>query len=75
MEPITGQKLGKELCEVLGIDPSFVRSISIEANCNKVAELTIVRMVSSGEMQQMKSALEKYTLKGKDPENAQSNSE
>ena len=60
--PITGERLGGALCEVLGIIPTNVTAIKLECMVGNVALVTITRMVLDRELDELKAVLERYNM-------------
>jgi len=42
-EPVSGHEIGQKLCEVLGIDPMYVKGIQIRAHMDESATVTVER--------------------------------
>lgn len=59
---ILGQELGQTVCQVLGLDPSKVTSITIRMEPNTAAAVEVVRTISAKEGEQIAGALEVYGL-------------
>jgi hypothetical protein len=47
---VTGQVLGRLLCEVLGLDPEKVSKLVVVADPREVATVYVTRIVTAGEM-------------------------
>lgn len=59
---ILGQELGQTVCQVLGLDPSKVVSITIRMEPNTAAAVEVVRTINANEGEQIAGALEVYGL-------------
>lgn len=59
---ILGQELGQTVCQVLGLDPSKITSVTIRMEPNTAAAVEVVRTVNAKEGEQIAGALEVYGL-------------
>lgn len=59
---ILGQELGQTVCQVLGLDPSKITSITIKMEANTAACVEVVRTINRAEGEQIAGALEVYGL-------------
>ncbi|MEG0244609.1 MAG: hypothetical protein RR726_19435 [Pseudomonas sp.] len=59
---ILGQELGQTVCQVLGLDPSKITSITIRMEANTAACVEVVRTINRTEGEQIAGALEVYGL-------------
>lgn len=59
---ILGQELGQTVCQVLGLDPSKVTSVTIRMEPNTAAAVEVVRTINANEGEQIAGALEVYGL-------------
>jgi len=59
---ILGQELGQTVCQVLGLDPSKITSITIKMEANTAACVEVVRTINRTEGEQIAGALEVYGL-------------
>ncbi|MCE0862362.1 hypothetical protein LU674_008850 [Pseudomonas alloputida] len=59
---ILGQELGQTVCQVLGLDPSKVTSITIRMEPNTAACVEVVNTISQAEGENIAGALEVYGL-------------
>ncbi|TRZ62988.1 hypothetical protein DZA28_24875 [Pseudomonas alloputida] len=59
---ILGQELGQTVCQILGLDPSKVTSVTIRMEPNTAAAVEVVRTINAKEGQQIAGALEVYGL-------------
>lgn len=55
---ILGQELGQTVCQVLGLDPAKVTSITIRMEPNTAAAVEVVRTINAKEGEQIAGALE-----------------
>lgn len=66
MKAISGQKLGKALCEIFNLDSSKVRSISITAHADYTAQVDVTFVVYEEEQKKLVNLLKKYALEQND---------
>jgi len=59
---ILGQELGQTVCQVLGLDPSRVTSITIRMEPNTAACVEVVNTISQVEGEKIAGSLEVYGL-------------
>lgn len=59
---ILGQEIGQTVCQVLGLDPSKITSITIRMEANTAACVEVVRTINRTEGEQIAGALEVYGL-------------
>jgi len=62
MSKLLGNKVGEEVCKVLGIDSSNIAKVDILLRANDVARVEITRFLESTEVDQLKEVLEKYEI-------------
>lgn len=60
--PILANDLGQTACQVLGLDPSKITSITIRMEANTAACVEVVRTINRTEGDQITGALEIYDL-------------
>jgi len=56
-------KFGKELCEILGINPDKVQKINLRVEVGKLLCADVTRLVADEEANAVVSCLEKYDIK------------
>ncbi|UDU80108.1 hypothetical protein [Pseudomonas sp. HN2-3] len=59
---VLGQELGQTVCQVLGLDPSKVASITIGMEPNTAACVEVVKTISQAQGEKIAGALECYGL-------------
>jgi hypothetical protein len=62
MKAIAGDEFGRKFCEILGVDPSMVASLNINANSRDVVKVSIERYVRPEEASMLYGLLSFYTL-------------
>ncbi len=60
MAAVSGRKLGKELCDVLGLDPNVVRSITITCPANYAATITVEQYAQHDDVTAIGDEVRKY---------------
>jgi len=60
MAVIAGNRLGIELCEVLGIKPEEVYHFKLDIESSCIAEVTIHRYITNDEGERINQILERY---------------
>lgn len=59
---ILGQELGQSVCQVLGLDPSKITSITMRMEPNTAAAVEITQAINVVEGEKIAGALERYGL-------------
>jgi hypothetical protein len=60
--PALAHKVGKRVCEILGISSNLVFNVEIRMNVNELVTVTIQRLISQSEASAIAEELEQYTL-------------
>ena len=63
MEIATGTSLGQEICNALGIDPSWVCELTLKCKVGEVAKLDVITIVPSST--EIKTELQSYEVRKK----------
>lgn len=70
MSRLLGNKVGEEVCRVLGLDSSNVAKVDILLHAGNVAKIELTRFIESAELEGIIEVLEKYEItKVKDEKN------
>lgn len=59
---ILGQEFGQTVCQVLGLDPSRISSITIRMEPNAAVSVDVVRAINAAEGEQISDALQAFGL-------------
>lgn len=62
MTALSGVCVGKDLCEAVGLDPSKVRRIRIDATVGEATIIEVWEYLQDDELDRLKLMLTKYTL-------------
>ena len=62
MSKLLGNKVGEEICKVLGLNPDNITKVEILLCAGTAARVEIVRFIESGEVEGIKEVLEKYEI-------------
>ena len=62
MSRLLGNKVGEEICKVLGLDSSNIAKMDIFLRAQSVARVEITRFIESSEIEGIKEVLEKYEI-------------
>ena len=60
---VSGKNVGVEICEVLGLDPSYTASIQINIEANAAVEAKCILPVTDSEMARIAAILKKYEIR------------
>lgn len=63
---VTGNTLGMQVLEALGIDPANVSTVQINLACNQAATVQITRLIKDEEARQIVDHLSKYRIEPAD---------
>lgn len=66
MAKLLANKIGDEMCQILGIDPTKVAGLTIHLNAGDVARVIVKRYLESDELESFKQIFEHYELKPKE---------
>ncbi len=62
MSRLLGNKVGEEVCKVLGLDSNNIFKVEILLHAESVARVEITRFIESTELEGIKEVLEKYEI-------------
>lgn len=62
MSRLLGNKVGEEVCKVLGLNSSNIAKVDILLHASDAARVEITRFIESAELEGIKSVLEKYEI-------------
>ena len=62
MSRLLGNKVGEEVCKVLGLDSSNIAKLDILLHASSAARVEITRFIKSTELEGIKVVLEKYEI-------------
>ena len=62
MARLLGNKVGEEVCKVLGLDSSNIAKVDILLHADSVGRIEITRFLESTELEGIKEVLEKYEI-------------
>ena len=65
MSRVRGDKLSLDLCEILGISPDNVASLTVECKAGAVAQVVVTRHLTLEEVDQFKTVMEAYIVEAK----------
>lgn len=68
---VTGNTLGIQVLEALGIDPNNVCAVQIDLACNQAATIQITRLIKDEEARQIVDHLSKYRIEPADARGAE----
>lgn len=63
---IAGRDLGKKLCEVFSLDPNKITSMTLRAESDTAASLTVEYNITTHELNHLQTILTEYKLCNKE---------
>ena len=58
--------LALDICKVLGIEPTYITNVRMEFSCHSLSKVYIERLVGVGDIQEIKTIIERYQLKAEE---------
>lgn len=65
-QPVTGNKMGLEMCRALGLDPDDVIGFTLEVRVDCVPNLTVIHYAWDSNVEAFSRTLSKYKLLPRD---------